>query len=57
MSGMPLHGEDVAPRFCSADEFTIAELDRVNKLFSGDSRDGTEDSNRTRCHTLGISPI
>jgi predicted Fe-Mo cluster-binding NifX family protein len=28
MLGVPLHGDDVAPRFCSADEFMIAELDR-----------------------------
>ena len=28
MLGVPLHGADVAPRFCSADEFMIAELDR-----------------------------
>jgi predicted Fe-Mo cluster-binding NifX family protein len=28
MLGVPLHGDDVAPRFCSADEFLIAELDR-----------------------------
>lgn len=27
MLGVPLHGADVAPRFCSADEFMIAELD------------------------------
>jgi predicted Fe-Mo cluster-binding NifX family protein len=28
MLAVPLHGADVAPRFCSADEFMIAELDR-----------------------------
>jgi predicted Fe-Mo cluster-binding NifX family protein len=28
MLGVPLHGDDVAPRFCSADQFLIAELDR-----------------------------
>ena len=28
MLAVPLHGDDVAPRFCSADEFMIAELDR-----------------------------
>jgi predicted Fe-Mo cluster-binding NifX family protein len=27
MLGVPLHGKDVAPRFCSADRFMIAELD------------------------------
>jgi len=27
MLGVPLHGNDVAPRFCSADRFLIAELD------------------------------
>jgi len=27
MLAVPLHGADVAPRFCSADEFVIAELD------------------------------
>jgi predicted Fe-Mo cluster-binding NifX family protein len=27
MLGVPLHGDDVAPRFCSADQFMIAELD------------------------------
>ena len=27
MLGVPLHGADVAPRFCSADQFMIAELD------------------------------
>ena len=27
MLGVPLHGNDVAPRFCSADRFMIAELD------------------------------
>ena len=37
MLGVPLHGEDVTPRFCSADEFIIAELDggqlgRVQRL-------------------------
>ena len=37
MLGVPLHGDDVAPRFCSADEFMIAELDggqlrRVHRL-------------------------
>jgi len=34
MLGVPLHGEDVAPRFCSADQFMIAELDqgRVRRL-------------------------
>jgi predicted Fe-Mo cluster-binding NifX family protein len=37
MLGVPLHGEDVAPRFCSASEFMIAELDggqvgRVHRL-------------------------
>ena len=35
--GVPLHGADVAPRFCSADQFMIAELDgdqvrRVRRL-------------------------
>ena len=28
MLAVPLHGSDVAPRFCSADRFLIAELDR-----------------------------
>ncbi len=28
MLAVPLHGEEVAPRFCSADRFLIAELDR-----------------------------
>ncbi len=28
MLAVPLHGDDVAPRFCSADRFLIAELDR-----------------------------
>ena len=34
MLGVPLHGDDVAPRFCSADRFMIAELDgeRVHRL-------------------------
>ena len=37
MLGVPLHGDDVAPRFCSADCFMIAELDgdrgrRVRRL-------------------------
>ena len=37
MVGVPLHGDDVAPRFCSADRFMIAELDgdrlrRVRRL-------------------------
>ena len=37
MLGVPLHGDDVAPRFCSADQFMIAELDgdqicRVRRL-------------------------
>jgi predicted Fe-Mo cluster-binding NifX family protein len=34
MLAVPLHGEDVAPRFCSADQFMIAELDgkRVRRL-------------------------
>ncbi len=37
MLGVPLHGADVAPRFCSADQFMIAELDgdqicRVRRL-------------------------
>ena len=37
MLGVPLHGADVAPRFCSADQFMIAELDgdqicRVHRL-------------------------
>ena len=34
MLGVPLHGDDVAPRFCSADRFMIAELerDRVRRL-------------------------
>jgi len=34
MLGVPLHGDDVAPRFCSADQFIIAELDgdRVRRL-------------------------
>jgi hypothetical protein len=27
MLGVPLHGNDVAPRFCSADRFMLAELD------------------------------
>jgi predicted Fe-Mo cluster-binding NifX family protein len=27
MLAVPLHGEDVAPRFCSADEFMIVELE------------------------------
>ena len=27
MLAVPLHGDDVAPRFCSADRFLIAELD------------------------------
>jgi predicted Fe-Mo cluster-binding NifX family protein len=35
MLGVPLHGADVAPRFCSADRFMIAELDgdRVSRVF------------------------
>lgn len=28
MLAVPLHGDDVAPRFCSAERFLIAELDR-----------------------------
>ena len=34
MVGVPLHGDDVAPRFCSADRFMIAELDgdRVHRV-------------------------
>jgi predicted Fe-Mo cluster-binding NifX family protein len=34
MLGVPLHGDDVAPRFCSADRFLIAELDggRVRRV-------------------------
>jgi len=37
MLAVPLHGDDVAPRFCSADRFMIAELDggrarRVRRL-------------------------
>ena len=34
MLGVPLHGADVAPRFCSADLFMIAELDgdRVRRV-------------------------
>ena len=37
MLGVPLHGADVAPRFCSADRIMIAELDgdrvcRVRRL-------------------------
>ena len=37
MLAVPLHGDDVAPRFCSADQFVIAELDggrarRVRRL-------------------------
>ena len=37
MLAVPLHGDDVAPRFCSADQFLIAELDggrarRVRRL-------------------------
>jgi predicted Fe-Mo cluster-binding NifX family protein len=34
MLAVPLHGEDVAPRFCSAHEFAIAELDggRVHRI-------------------------
>ncbi len=37
MVGVPLHGDDVAPRFCSADRFMVAELDgdrlrRVRRL-------------------------
>lgn len=34
MLGVPLHGADVAPRFCSADRFMIAELDgdRVRRV-------------------------
>ena len=34
MLAVPLHGEDVAPRFCSAHEFVIAELDggRVHRI-------------------------
>ena len=37
MLGVPLHGTDVAPRFCSADQFMIADLDgnqvcRVRRL-------------------------
>ena len=27
MLAVPLHGDDVAPRFCSADQFLIADLD------------------------------
>jgi predicted Fe-Mo cluster-binding NifX family protein len=27
MLGIPLHGADVAPRFCSANQFMVAELD------------------------------
>ena len=34
MLAVPLHGNDVAPRFCSADRFMIAELDgdRVRRV-------------------------
>jgi predicted Fe-Mo cluster-binding NifX family protein len=34
MLAVPLHGEDVAPRFCSAHEFVIAQLDgsRVHRI-------------------------
>ena len=34
MLGVPLHGDDVAPRFCSADQVMIAELDgdRVRRV-------------------------
>jgi len=34
MLAVPLHGNDVAPRFCSAHEFVIAELDgdRVHRI-------------------------
>jgi predicted Fe-Mo cluster-binding NifX family protein len=34
MLAVPIHGDDVAPRFCSADQFLIAELDggRVRRL-------------------------
>ena len=41
MLGVPLHGADVAPRFCSADQFMIAELDgdgvrRIRRLTISD---------------------
>ena len=34
MLGVPLYGDDVAPRFCSADRFMVAELDgdRVSRV-------------------------
>ena len=34
MLAVPLHGDDVAPRFCAADRFMIAELagDRVRRV-------------------------
>lgn len=34
MLGVPLHGDDVAPRFCSADRFMVADLDggRVRRV-------------------------
>jgi predicted Fe-Mo cluster-binding NifX family protein len=58
MMAVPLHGDDVAPRFCSADHFMIAELDggrarRVSRLTFPE----VTWSRRLRLSTAGVSVL
>jgi predicted Fe-Mo cluster-binding NifX family protein len=59
MLGVPLHGDDVAPRFCSAHEFAIAELDggRVSPIFRLTIRDESWSKRLERLSDAGVEVL
>ena len=59
MLAVPLHGDDVAPRFCSADEFMIAELDggRVHRICRLTIRDEAWSRRLERLSAAGVKVL
>ena len=59
MLAVPLHGDDVAPRFCSADQFLIADLDRdeVRRVRRLDIPEEAWSTRRERLSAAGVSVL
>ena len=59
MLAVPLHGEDVAPRFCSADQFVIAEVDggRIHRTSRLTIRDEAWSRRLERLSAAGVKVL
>ena len=59
MLAVPLHGDDVAPRFCSAEQFAIAEVDggRVHRICQLTIRDEAWSRRLERLSIAGVKVL